>query len=118
MAAPSSSKRNRVMRVTRKYGLIKKAGGKCVVCGYKKNISSLAFHHVKEKATRLSGTYLITLSARGAEEEASKCVLVCHNCHGEIHNPELSLKNIAHMCDLIHKNKLTHNQAYRQFFNK
>lgn len=118
MPSPSSSKRNRVMRLTRKYGLIKKAGGKCVICGYKKNISSLAFHHIRDKVTRLSGTYLITLSLRGAEEELSKCALVCHNCHGEIHNPELSLKNIAQMCDLITKNKLTHNQAYKQVFNK
>jgi hypothetical protein len=118
MPLPSSSKRNRVMRLTRKYKLIKKAGGKCVICGYKKNLSSLAFHHIGEKGARLSGTYLITMSVRGAEEEVSKCVLVCHNCHGEIHNPELSLKNIAQMCDLIHKYKLTHIQTYNQFFNK
>ncbi len=106
------------MRLARKYGLIKKAGGKCVICGYKKNLSSLAFHHVNEKSARLSGTYLITMSLRGAEEELSKCVLVCHNCHNEIHNPELSLKRIAQMCKLIDEHKLTHNQAYKQFFDK
>jgi hypothetical protein len=118
MPQPSSAKRNRVMRLARKYGLIKKAGGKCVICGYKKNLSSLAFHHVNEKSARLSGTYLITMSLRGAEEELSKCVLVCHNCHNEIHNPELSLKRIAQMCKLIDEHKLTHNQAYKQFFDK
>jgi 5-methylcytosine-specific restriction endonuclease McrA len=118
MPKPSSAKRNRVMRLARKYRLIKKAGGKCAICGYKKNLSSLAFHHLNEKNTKLSGTHLIAISISGAEEEVSKCVLVCHNCHNEIHNPELAIKNIAKMCKLINKNKLTHNQAYKKFFDK
>jgi hypothetical protein len=104
------------MRLARKYNLVKKAGGQCVICGYKKNLSSLAFHHIYEKKTRLSGNHLIKMSLRGAEEELNQCVLVCHNCHSEIHNPEISLKKIAKMCKLIDENKLTHNQAYKQFF--
>lgn len=87
-----------------------------MICGYKKNISSLAFHHINEKSAKLSGTNLINMSVSGAEAEISKCVLVCHNCHSEIHNPELGLKEIGKMCKLIKQNKLTCNQAYRQFF--
>ena len=112
----SSSNRNRVMRLARKYSLIQKAGGSCVICGYKKNIASLAFHHINEKGANLSGTNLINMSVSGAEAELSKCVLVCHNCHNEIHNPELGLKEIGQMCKLIKQNKLTCNQVYRQFF--
>lgn len=112
----SSSNRNRVMRLTRKYRLIKKAGGSCVICGYKKNLASLAFHHINKKGANLSGAHLLSMSILGAEEEISKCVLVCHNCHGEIHNPELELKQIGKMCKLIKKQKLTCNQAYNQFF--
>lgn len=117
MPKVSSSNRNRVMRLVRKFNLIQKAGGSCVVCGYKKNISSLAFHHINEKGTSLSGAYLINMSMRGAEEEIRKCVLVCHNCHNEIHNPELGLKQIGKMCELIKKQKLTCSQAYNRFFN-
>lgn len=79
-------------------------------------MSSLAFHHIDEKGAKLSGSNLINMSVKGAEAEVSKCVLVCHNCHNEIHNPELGLKEIGQMCKLIKQDKLTHNQAYSQFF--
>jgi 5-methylcytosine-specific restriction endonuclease McrA len=115
---PSSVKRNKVMRLLRKYNLIKKAGGKCVICGYKKNLAGLAFHHINEKGARLSGNYLIGMSVKGAEEELNRCVLVCHNCHSEIHHPDLPLNVIAQMCKLIAAHKLTHNQAYKQFFDR
>jgi 5-methylcytosine-specific restriction endonuclease McrA len=115
---PSSTKRNRVMRLLRKYNLIKKAGGKCVICSYKKNLAALAFHHINEKGTRLSGSFLIKMSIKGAEEELSRCVLVCHNCHSEIHNPDLSLKIMAQMCNMINKNLLTQEQAYKQFLDR
>jgi 5-methylcytosine-specific restriction endonuclease McrA len=96
----------------RKYNMITKAGGQCTICGYKKNLSALAFHHVDEKTTNLTGTALIKMSIKGAEEELNKCVLVCHNCHSEIHHPQLELKIITHMWKLINKDKLTYTQAY------
>ncbi len=61
-------------------------GGKCSICGYNRCLSSLCFHHkdpsIKEEKVA------ILINARGkfaAYEEAKKCVLVCANCHGEIH---------------------------------
>jgi hypothetical protein len=64
--------------------LVEEAGGRCQVCGYDRCIVNLCFHHV-DPATKAFG---IT-SARGKSlaayrEEATKCVLVCANCHGEI----------------------------------
>jgi 5-methylcytosine-specific restriction endonuclease McrA len=118
MPKVSSSNRNRVMRLVRKFNLIQKAGGSCVVCGYKKNISSLAFHHINKKGANLSGAHLLSMSILGAEEEISKCVLVCHNCHNEIHNPELGLKEISSMYKSIKQNKLTYSQAHLKFLGK
>jgi hypothetical protein len=115
---PSSVKRNRVARLLRKYNLIKKAGGQCVICSYKKNLAALAFHHINEKGTALSGSHLIKMPVDHAEKELNKCVLVCHNCHSEIHHPDLSLKVMAQMCNLINKNKLTQEQAYKQFLDR
>ena len=116
MTRRSSSPRNRVMRVARKYLLIQKAGGACQICGYKKNLASLAFHHIDEKGTRLSGTFLVQLSIPGAEEELSRCVLVCHNCHNEIHNPLLTLKSVSKMVKALTSKKITQEQAHAQFF--
>jgi hypothetical protein len=104
------------MRVTRKFNMVRKAGGKCFICGYKKNLSSLAFHHIAEKSVGLSGQFLARMSVHGAEQELDKCVLVCHNCHCEIHNPELALEPISKMCKLMKDKKITQEQAYKQFF--
>lgn len=61
-------------------------GGKCQVCGYNKYIGALEFHHVdpntKEFGLGLDG---LTRSWKRVKNEIDKCVLVCSNCHREIH---------------------------------
>lgn len=60
-------------------------GGECQICGYKKSIRSLTFHHVhpEEKSFGISGG---TKSFEKLKPELDKCILVCTNCHGEIHD--------------------------------
>lgn len=59
-------------------------GGKCQNCGYKKSYYCLSFHHInpKEKDFNISSA---TMSWDSIKKEIDKCVLVCMNCHGEIH---------------------------------
>ena len=104
------------MRLTRKFQLIAKAGGACRICGYNKNISSLVFHHVHEKGSKLNGAYLITMTVEAAEEEIERCILVCHNCHFEIHNPGLDMSRIEKMNNMITNKTLTLSEAYAYFF--
>jgi len=61
-------------------------GNKCVVCGYNKCQRALSFHHLdaSKKEFDLSSRGL-TRSWKKIEEEIKKCVLVCANCHMEIH---------------------------------
>jgi hypothetical protein len=68
-----------------KIKLIEYKGGKCVKCGYNKCIEALHFHHVdpKEKDFSISGK---TLSFEKMKKEVDKCILVCSNCHSEIHS--------------------------------
>lgn len=68
-----------------KLKLIEYKGGKCVKCGYNKCIEALHFHHVdpKEKDFSISGK---TLSFEKMKKEVDKCILVCSNCHSEIHS--------------------------------
>lgn len=58
-------------------------GGKCSICGYNKCQQALCFHHINpdEKKMDFSGSR----SWESLIEEANKCVLVCANCHAEIH---------------------------------
>lgn len=62
-------------------------GGKCTLCGYNKCVAALVFHHLDgdEKEFRLGAK---TLSWERIKAEADKCILVCANCHAEIHAEE------------------------------
>ena len=60
-------------------------GGKCNICNYDKCIEALEFHHLDEskKDFQISGG---TLSFKKIEPELLKCIMVCSNCHREIHS--------------------------------
>lgn len=64
-------------------------GGLCVKCGYSKCISALEFHHLdpsqKDFALSSDGH---TRSWDSIKIELDKCILVCANCHREIHVEE------------------------------
>lgn len=67
-------------------------GGSCVVCGYSKSIRALHFHHLdsSKKDFTISGK---SLSWDKIKNELDKCILVCANCHAEIHDGLLEFTN-------------------------
>jgi len=70
--------------------LIELLGGKCSSCGYKKNFAALEFHH-KIAGTKAFELDLRSLSNRTWEkvlDEVSKCILLCANCHAELHHAD------------------------------
>ena len=64
-------------------------GGKCSICGYSKCIAALEFHHLnpleKDFGISASGE---TRSWEKVKAELDKCIIVCSNCHREIHDQE------------------------------
>lgn len=59
-------------------------GGECQNCGYKKSVFAMDFHHTDPK----NKDYEISKNIRSWEKtkiEIEKCILVCKNCHYEIH---------------------------------
>jgi predicted HNH restriction endonuclease len=68
--------------------LKKSLGGKCKNCGYHKNLHVLDFHHMRDKEETLS-RLIKNESRQKALKESKKCILLCANCHREIHNPGL-----------------------------
>lgn len=63
-------------------------GGKCSICGYDKCLASLDFHHVDPTEKDPNWRRMRGWKFEKIKEELDKCVLVCRNCHGEIHSPD------------------------------
>ena len=85
---PLFGKKNteRVSNTRRKNVAILKeeAGNCCSICGYNKCLAALEFHHPDPsmKESKVIGS---TASLEKQRVEAAKCILVCANCHREIH---------------------------------
>lgn len=62
-------------------------GGKCCMCGYNKSKRALSFHHVDPSKKDFGISFRgFTRSWEKTKAELDKCVLVCMNCHMEIHD--------------------------------
>lgn len=61
-------------------------GGKCEICGYDKCVRSLDFHHINPKEKEFGIGSGVCKSWKKIKIELDKCMLVCKNCHGEIHH--------------------------------
>ena len=70
-------------------------GGKCCICGYDKYIGALEFHHLdpNQKDFGISAKGY-TRSFERVKDELGKCILVCSNCHKEIHAGLINLNDI------------------------
>lgn len=78
-------------KTRRKYKLraIELKGGKCSICGYNRCPAALQFHHIVGKKDSNINEMMRSFGWPRIELELAKCILVCSNCHAEIHNKEL-----------------------------
>lgn len=60
-------------------------GGKCSRCGYDKCLDALHFHHVDPTQKEFSLGQRRGLNIDDLRKELDKCIIVCSNCHVEIH---------------------------------
>lgn len=106
-------------RRRRKDNLIKVCGSKCNLCGYDKISGALEFHHINPKEK------LYGIASKGTchdlEQdlmEIKKCILVCANCHREIHEDLYSLNYLQNkqIYDENYANQLR--QEKEELFNK
>lgn len=70
-------------------------GGKCSLCGYEKCLRALEFHHLEsdEKDFGISAKGY-TRSWDSVKQELDKCILVCANCHREVHEGTTQLPQV------------------------
>ncbi len=76
--------RQRRMRYDKKNRAVAYKGGCCSMCGYKKCVNALEFHHTDPSTKEVENDFM-GWSWKRIQEEIDKCILVCSNCHREIH---------------------------------
>lgn len=84
-------KQNSVIAVQKRRDKVKELrieykGGSCEICGYNKYNGALEFHHLdpNEKDFSISSKGY-TRSWEKVKTELDKCVMLCANCHREVH---------------------------------
>ncbi len=82
-----SSESVKAWRKATKQRMVAAMGGKCQCCGYDRCTESMDFHHIDPEQKEMSlGSVRANPTAWGAiVNELRKCILICRNCHGEIH---------------------------------
>jgi len=79
-------------RVRQEYINNRKIGG-CEMCGYNKCLAALVFHHrdPKTKIDTIANMACRCAAIQEIKEEIDKCVLLCQNCHHELHEENGSM---------------------------
>lgn len=74
--------------------LVTYKGGKCERCGYNKSMRALEFHHINPSEKDFGISDILTKNIQSLKDEVDKCMLLCSNCHAEIHD-ELFLQGYS-----------------------
>lgn len=75
-------------------------GGKCILCAYDRCQRALVFHHVHPEDKEFGIAYKgLNRTWEKIKKEIDKCVLLCSNCHMEVHDgishiPERIIKEL------------------------
>ena len=72
-------------RKRKKRVLVEHLGGACILCGYDKCIEALDFHHKPGVDKSFGIGSELNCGLEKLIPEVEKCVLLCANCHREIH---------------------------------
>jgi hypothetical protein len=92
--AEAVGRRRRVIKNT----LVREAGGSCAICGYSRSHRALQFHHLDPATKEFHlGQAGHCRSLTRSRIEASKCILLCANCHAEVEAgiAEIPLNSLA-----------------------
>lgn len=98
---PRFFKAKATLRKALKAFLMLPARSRCQLCDYSRYSGNLSFHHLLgfKKNFNISEK-LLHYTLKTLIKEASKCILICHNCHGEVH---ANMRSVKHLLPLSYK---------------
>ena len=82
--AMSKDQSNGVHRLRAKVNEVKTTAG-CSKCGYNRCAGALEFHHIQDNKEENIGVLVGKRNSEKLWKEIEKCIVVCANCHREIH---------------------------------
>lgn len=82
-----NSARNKIVAIDRNRDFVinYKATHPCIKCG-ENRYYCLDFHHVSDKDKEIARGIMVGWSIERIKKEISKCVVLCRNCHAELHH--------------------------------
>lgn len=63
----------------------------CSICGYSKCYAALEFHHLDPNEKEYVISNMRNHNISNLKKEIDKCILLCANCHREVHNGVISV---------------------------
>jgi len=104
-----SSEKVKSWRQDTKEAIVDGLGGKCAICGYNKCNDAFDIHHIdpSKKTMSFAGVRANPKKWASIVEELKNCILLCANCHREIHAGIVKIpKKIPKFVDLKEKRKI------------
>lgn len=97
----TASQRTSNWRRSIKERIVTAMGSKCQICSYNKCNSALEFHHLDPSIKEFSFGKIIANPIRISSilNELEKCILLCSNCHREVHSGITDLPKSFHKLD-------------------
>jgi hypothetical protein len=90
---PCKAARLKKRRLAIKNWCVEYKGGKCIICGYSKCKAAMDFHHLDPTQKDFGiGERGNLPNKENLKAELDKCVLLCRNCHAEVHAGILQLQ--------------------------
>lgn len=99
-----------ILRRQLKEDCIKLMGGKCMVCGYNSHLEAMDFHHINPEKKEYGISQIMNKAITNKtlltflKKEIEKCILLCSNCHSELHAK-------------LEKEKLEKDEIYNNFIS-
>jgi transcription elongation factor Elf1 len=73
-------------------------GSKCQICGYNKCMGALDFHHLDPTKKDFNlGVAIIQWKWERVKPELDKCILLCANCHRELHYKQVPTHELVNL---------------------
>jgi len=69
-------------------------GGKCIECSYNKHTCALDIHHLDPSIKDKNFNRMRGWCKERILNEIKNCVLLCRNCHAEVHSGHIVLKDV------------------------